>query len=210
MINKLTFVSTIAVASALMSGGAFAHVKNGALTDGSGNPVKATYDKCVKVADGKFSSSCQDIKPKPVAAPAPAPAPAPKVAAAPTKTTEKVEQKISLAGDALFATNSATLTDAGKASVDPVVVGVRGLSDYSISLFGHADSRGNDAYNMQLSERRAQSVADYLISKGVPASAISVYGRGETEPVASNATREGRAQNRRVDVTVSGTKVTYK
>lgn len=208
--NKLTFVSTIALTSALMSAGSFAHVKDGALADSSGNPVKATYDKCVKVTDGKFSSSCQTVKPKPVAAPAPVVEPEPEVVAEPTKTTERVEQNISLAGDALFDTNSAVLTDVGKASVDPVVVGVRELSDYNISLFGHADSRGNDDYNMRLSERRAQAVADYLISKGVPASAISVYGRGETEPVASNATREGRAQNRRVDVTVSGTKVTYK
>lgn len=210
MSNKLTFISAIALASALTSGIAIAHVKNGALVDSSKNPVKATYDKCVTVADGTFSSSCQDIQPKKVEAPVAAPAPAPKVEAAPTKTTEKVEQNISLAGDALFATNSATLTDAGKASLDPVVVGLRELSDYSVSLFGHADSRGNDAYNMKLSERRAQSVADYLTGKGIPASAISVYGRGETEPVASNATREGRAQNRRVDVKVSGTKVTYK
>lgn len=212
MINKLTFVSTITLASVLMSGGAIAHVKNGALVDGSGNPVKSTYDKCVTVASGKFFSKCQDVQPKPVAAPAPKAEPAPKVEAAPapTKTIEKVEQQISLAGDALFATNSATLTDEGKASVDPVVTGVRSLTDYSISLYGHADSRGNDQYNMKLSERRAQAVADYLVSKGVPASAILVYGRGETEPVASNATREGRAKNRRVDVTVSGTKVTYK
>ncbi len=210
MINKLAFVGTIALSSAVMSTGAFAHVKNGALVDGSGNPVKSSYDKCVTVASGKFFSACQDIKPKPVAAPAPAPVPAPKVEAAPTKTVEKVEQKISLSGDASFATNSATLTEEGKASLEPVVSGVRGLTDYSISLFGHADSRGNDAYNMKLSERRAKSVAEYLSSRGVPASAISAYGRGETEPVASNATKEGRAKNRRVDVVVSGSKVTYK
>ncbi|MFT6389963.1 MAG: OOP family OmpA-OmpF porin [Cellvibrionaceae bacterium] len=210
MINKITLVSSIALTSVLMSVGASAHVANGALVDGSGNPIKSSYTKCIKVSSGKFFSRCQDIKPKVIAAPARVAAPAPKVAAAPTKTVEKVEQKISLAGDALFATNSAILTDAGKASVDPVVVGVRALSDYNLSLFGHADSRGNDAYNMSLSESRAQSVADYLVSKGVPASAISVYGRGETEPVTSNASREGRAKNRRVDVTVSGTKVTYK
>lgn len=210
MINKLTVVSTIALASALMSGGAYAHVKGGALVDGSGNPIKSSYDKCITVTSGKFDASCQDVKPQAVAAPAPKAEPAPVVAAAPVQTTEKVEQSFSLAGDALFATNSAVLTDAGKASIDPVLVGVGSLTSYTISLFGHADSRGNDAYNMALSERRAQSVADYLIGKGVPASAISTYGRGETEPVASNATSEGRAQNRRVDVSVSGTKVVYK
>jgi OOP family OmpA-OmpF porin len=75
---------------------------------------------------------------------------------------------------------------------------------------GHADSRGDADYNQKLSERRAQSVADYMISQGIDASVIAVSGRGEANPVASNASREGRAKNRRVDASFSGEKITFK
>ncbi|MFT6342895.1 MAG: OOP family OmpA-OmpF porin [Glaciecola sp.] len=102
------------------------------------------------------------------------------------------------------------LTDAGKASVDPIIVGSRKVNDFKVALIGHADSRGDAGYNQKLSERRAQSVADYMVNKGVKASAITVSGRGEASPVASNASSEGRAKNRRVDASFSGEKITFK
>ena len=71
-----------------------------------------------------------------------------------------------------------------------------------IDVEGHTDSRGSDSYNQALSERRTQSVADYLASQGVSASSLNPIGMGEGSPVASNDTREGRAQNRRVEVTI--------
>lgn len=70
-----------------------------------------------------------------------------------------------------------------------------------IIIAGHTDSVGTEAYNQGLSERRARSVADYMLSRGVQQGDIArVYGLGEAEPVASNDTREGRAQNRRVEI----------
>lgn len=79
------------------------------------------------------------------------------------------------------------------------------LQDYpntNVYVIGHTDSTGTRAYNYDLSQRRAQSVASVLIVDGVPRSRIRVDGRGEDEPIASNATAAGRAQNRRVDIVI--------
>lgn len=73
----------------------------------------------------------------------------------------------------------------------------------NIEIQGHTDSKGTDSYNLQLSERRAQSVATYLRGKGVSSSRITTKGFGETAPVASNDTEDGRAQNRRVDFLIT-------
>ena len=74
-----------------------------------------------------------------------------------------------------------------------------------INIIGHTDSDGSEEYNQALSVRRAESVKDYLVSEDVNASIIDVSGEGESNPVASNATKEGRAQNRRVDIHVGVT-----
>ncbi len=73
----------------------------------------------------------------------------------------------------------------------------------TVEIVGHTDSNGSEAYNQTLSEQRAQSVADYLISQGVESSRISSSGEGEMNPKASNDTPEGRMENRRVEVTVN-------
>jgi OOP family OmpA-OmpF porin len=72
--------------------------------------------------------------------------------------------------------------------------------DENIMIVGHTDSTGPESYNQGLSERRARSAADYLIQQGVSQDRISISGMGETQPVADNSTREGRAQNRRVEI----------
>lgn len=80
------------------------------------------------------------------------------------------------------------------------------LSQYNqtyVDVYGHTDSTGADAYNQGLSERRAQSVADYLSSRGVVRERLGVRGYGETQPVASNDTEDGRAANRRVEIKVA-------
>jgi outer membrane protein OmpA-like peptidoglycan-associated protein len=70
-----------------------------------------------------------------------------------------------------------------------------------MNIVGHTDSKGSDAYNQALSERRAASVREYLASQGLDGSKISTSGRGEADPVASNDTADGRQQNRRVHIT---------
>lgn len=72
-----------------------------------------------------------------------------------------------------------------------------------IDVYGHTDSDGSDAYNQTLSERRARSVADYLTSHGVQSARIGTRGFGETQPIASNTTEEGKAANRRVEIKVA-------
>ena len=79
-----------------------------------------------------------------------------------------------------------------------------------IIAVGNTDSIGTDAYNMALGQRRAQSVKDYLVSKGVDQSRIYTESKGKSNPVASNATAEGRAKNRRTDIEVVGTSAVKK
>jgi OOP family OmpA-OmpF porin len=69
-----------------------------------------------------------------------------------------------------------------------------------VEVAGHTDSVGTDSYNQGLSERRAQAVVNYLVAKGINASRFKARGYGESEPVADNATDEGRAENRRVEL----------
>ena len=105
-------------------------------------------------------------------------------------------------GDVLFAFDSAKLTPAAEATLDTVVEKLRGADVLSIRVDGHTDSVGSDAYNQGLSERRAASVVDYLISQGVPAEKLTSQGLGESKPMADNGTDAGRAQNRRVEIHV--------
>lgn len=100
-----------------------------------------------------------------------------------------------------FDFDSAALKPAMMAELDDVASRVMASpGDEQLHLIGHTDSTGPAAYNQGLSERRAQSAADYLVSQGVSSANISTSGSGETEPVASNGTRDGRAQNRRVEI----------
>ena len=127
-------------------------------------------------------------------APAPAPAPAPAVAS-----------KVSFAADAFFDFDKATLKPAGKAKLDELASKVQGINLEVIIAVGHTDSVGSDAYNQKLSVRRAEAVKAYLVNKGIDKSRVYTEGKGETQPVADNKTKEGRAQNRRVEIEVVGT-----
>jgi OOP family OmpA-OmpF porin len=97
-----------------------------------------------------------------------------------------------------FAFGSAELTDADRVILDEMAESLNRLKFVSGIIEGHTDSVGPEAYNQGLSERRAQSVADYLESQGIARDRMQVVGRGESAPVADNKTAEGRAQNRRV------------
>ena len=101
-----------------------------------------------------------------------------------------------------FATDSAALTSEAKSILDSAVGAINASSSSLIDVEGHTDNTGSDSHNQSLSERRAQSVADYLASQGVSASSLNPIGMGEGSPVASNDTRDGRRLNRRVDVTI--------
>jgi OOP family OmpA-OmpF porin len=97
-----------------------------------------------------------------------------------------------------FATNSATLTSSSRPVLNGVADDLKKHPRLKVELQGHTDSRGADAYNMDLSQRRADSVRDYLIAQGVSGLQLVAKGYGETEPIADNNTDKGRLENRRV------------
>jgi OOP family OmpA-OmpF porin len=107
---------------------------------------------------------------------------------------------------ALFPRRSAAITDQGKQILEKNRAASRELLSRAsyIEVVGHTDDVGDDAYNQELSEQRAMAVRDYLVAAGVDGSKIATVGMGESMPVASNTTDEGRAENRRVDVLVLG------
>jgi len=111
---------------------------------------------------------------------------------------------VTIPAASLFAFDSAELNAEGKNTIEEYRKQLRPeLSEaYAGIIIGHTDSTGNAEYNMGLSKRRAQAVADYLVSTGVDASKLRVTGRGKNAPIASNDTEEGRALNRRVDIIV--------
>ena len=92
----------------------------------------------------------------------------------------------------------------GKKSIDDAVAKLKGVDLEMVIATGHTDSIGSDAYNQKLSERRAAAVKDYLVSKGIAASKVTTIGKGESQPVATNKTAEGRQKNRRVDIEFKG------
>lgn len=102
-----------------------------------------------------------------------------------------------------FAFNSAVLTKDAQAILDKFVETATGLKNgYTVEIQGFTDSTGNEPGNIMLSQRRADTVQRYLMSKGVPLYRISVLGLGQEDPVADNKTKTGRDQNRRVEVTL--------
>ncbi|WP_339493704.1 OmpA family protein [Pseudomonas sp. RA_105y_Pfl2_P56] len=110
---------------------------------------------------------------------------------------------LSDAGDVLFDFDKSDLTPAAKSQLDTLMDKLRNADVVSIKVIGHTDSKGSDAYNQALSERRASSVAAYLLSQGLAPNKLTSEGRGESEPVADNATDEGRAKNRRVELHIN-------
>ncbi|MGE3866424.1 MAG: OmpA family protein [Hyphomonadaceae bacterium] len=116
------------------------------------------------------------------------------------KTGDQIQ--LVMPGNVTFATNSSDIN----ASFYPVLGSVaKVLQKYKqtiVDVRGHTDSDGADDYNMALSQRRANAVGSYLVSQGVIAGRLMVQGYGETMPVASNATPEGKAQNRRVEIQI--------
>lgn len=109
---------------------------------------------------------------------------------------------VTLPQDILFATDSATLRPDLQRDLRTVGQSLLAYPDTTVQVLGHTDNVGDAAYNFDLSQRRAESVANILISEGVPPFRILSLGRGEGQPIASNLTPEGRAQNRRVEIVV--------
>ena len=104
-----------------------------------------------------------------------------------------------------FGFDSAELTSEARSALNEVANVVSQYTDTRVNIAGHTDNTGDDAYNQRLSERRAQAVGSYLGQNGVSSARLNTRGYGESQPVASNDTEQGRSQNRRVEITLTPT-----
>ena len=203
---------TVGCALALAAGSAFANVGPN-LQDAQGRAVKDGQGACV-VTSGQNLPECTGAPAAKPAAPAPRPAepakpaapapaaPAPAKPAAPAP--QSVRQAVVIQADALFDFDKSVLRPDGRKSIDDALAKLSGVDLEMVIATGHTDSIGTDAYNQRLSERRAAAVKDYLVSKGIPAAKVTTIGKGESQPVATNKTSEGRQKNRRVDIEFKG------
>jgi outer membrane protein OmpA-like peptidoglycan-associated protein len=119
-------------------------------------------------------------------------------------TRDSARGLIANMSDVLFRSGSFELLPGARERLAKVSGIVLAYPSLHVAIEGHTDSVGGDEYNQELSERRAQSVRDYFVQQGIPANAIEARGFGKSEPIASNDTPEGRQQNRRVELVLSG------
>lgn len=147
----------------------------------------------------------------PVVAPLPdfEPEPEPEIALAPEpepeiqqEVVEELLQTLDLSG-ITFLFGRDEISPEGKAILEEVINVLTEHSDFDAAIEGHTDSVGNDTLNQELSQRRAQSVLNYLVNNGIETSRLSATGFGETLPIADNDTAEGRAINRRIEFAVT-------
>lgn len=163
----------------------------GYLGSASGGAVRDPFGQCLRSADGDQIPECLP----PVAEP------------------EPQVMMISLAADANFDFDKSELKPPGKAAISQLVQDMQQVDVKSVDIVGHTDSIGTEAYNQRLSERRAQSAANYMAGEGVNPGLITTRGMGERQPIAPNRNPdgsdnpEGRAKNRRVDITVDAAKM---
>lgn len=179
-------LKTLLVAATVATFAASAHDSTNGLVNGFGDTVKNSFGQCVEAVYNSPNAEC---------------------GAAP----KQADVDFTIGAHTLFSTAKADLRPAGQAELKALAAQLTGAGKIAglksvtgVKVVGHTDSRGSVAYNQGLSERRAATVRNYLVQLGVPANMISAYGEGEMNPVASNATAEGRQQNRRVNITVTG------
>tara|TARA_R110002051_G_scaffold17010_2_gene50438 strand:+ start:7736 stop:8377 length:642 start_codon:yes stop_codon:yes gene_type:complete len=110
---------------------------------------------------------------------------------------------VTLPQDILFATDSATVSGSSQNDIFTLANSINRYPNTTVNVIGHTDSTGEAAYNFDLSQRRAQAVASVMINAGVSPQRIRSIGRGEDAPIATNATAQGRQQNRRVDIVIT-------
>jgi adhesin transport system outer membrane protein len=153
-------------------------------------PELMAIDKAKAVADTPRRARPAAAAPAAGAAPAAVPA----AASVPAKQT--------FSADALFDFNKSVLKPEGKTQLDGLMAKLKGINLEVAIATGHTDSVGSDDYNQRLSIARAEAVKAYMVSKGIDPARVKTEGKGESQPVADNATAEGRTKNRRVEVEI--------
>ena len=218
---KHTIMAAVAVTLGLCASLAQAQTTTNSVyvIDGRGEVAMDPFGLCWRTgfwtpaaaASDKNGCKCdKDLIAKEVCEPKAAPAAAPAAAKA-----AGFGEKITLAADALFDFNKATLRAEGKAKLDDVAAKSNSLVLEVVIAVGHADRIGSAAYNQKLSEKRAAAVKDYLVSKGIPANRVYTEGKGSKQPVTKAGQCKGPKSakviaclqpDRRVDIEIIGTK----
>jgi outer membrane protein OmpA-like peptidoglycan-associated protein len=122
----------------------------------------------------------------------------------PNATVERVGEGVLVTFDSgiLFDFDSDVVKGTAQSNLLELAKSLKQYPESDLLIVGHTDATGTDSYNQTLSERRARAASSYLVSQGVPSSRVETRGLGETEPLADNATTDGQAQNRRVEVAI--------
>jgi OOP family OmpA-OmpF porin len=188
--------------------------------DSSGVIVRDPFGLCWRTgywtpADSDAVVGCdgvvEKIAPPPVVAPAAPAVVAPVEAAKPVAPPAPTSEKVTFAADAFFDFDKAILKPEAKVKLDDMASKLKGIDLEVVIAVGHTDSVGSDAYNQKLSIKRSEAVKAYLVGKGgIPNNRVYTEGKGEKQPVADNKTSDGRAQNRRVEIEVVGTRMIKK
>jgi OmpA-OmpF porin, OOP family len=113
-------------------------------------------------------------------------------------------KQVVFAADVFFDVDQSVLRPAAQEKLDILVEQMKALDLQKVYVTGHADARASDPYNLRLSAERSRAVRDYLLGKGIDPQHVQIAARGKAQPVADNRTREGRSQNRRVEIEVIG------
>jgi len=210
-VRQFALLLCAALALGLGATGAYAQDHGYVMAPASDNVVvKNPFGLCWRTGywtPAMATTECDpDLVPKKAAPMAPKAAPpmaAPKPA--PKPVVKPVTEKVTMAAETNFDFDKAVLKPEGKARLDDLVGKLKAVNLEVIIAIGHTDSIGTKAYNQKLSVRRANAVKAYLVSKGIEANRIYTEGKGETQPIADNRTKQGRAKNRRVEIEVVGT-----
>jgi len=119
-------------------------------------------------------------------------------------TIQRIEEGIAVSFDSgiLFGFDSSSLQPEARENLEKLSEILSRDDETILMVVGHTDSTGDENYNMRLSEQRARSAADYMISRGLTRSRVQTEGRGETEPIANNSSKQGQQENRRVEVAI--------
>ena len=198
---SLKTVLVFAASSVLVAGAAIAQeggmANEAYVGDSSGHYITDSAGRCVYTSSWSkelATKECNpELFPEEVAVPAaPAPPPMP------------VYEKHTVSATALFDFDKATLKPAGKEAIHGIDEEIKasGSKVLAVNVVGYTDSVGTEEYNQELSVRRANAVKEYMVSEDIDSGLINVKGMGEADPVASNATEAGRAENRRVEISV--------
>jgi OOP family OmpA-OmpF porin len=181
------------VAGAVIGGAAGVAIRNNRDTPADDN------DKAAAAAIGAVPGAALGALLCGAPEPAPAPAPAARPAPPPPPAPAPAPARIVLRG-VNFDFDKADIRPDAQVILDSAAEILKENPSTRVEVAGHTDSTGPDDYNQGLSERRARSVVNYLVDKGVSADRLTPVGHGESQPVADNGTRDGRAQNRRVEL----------